>query len=134
VRKPIKNLHMGVYPPNGRIRMAAPVTVSDDAVRLASPRVRRPVLMFRQLFVGLASATTAGDMRAYIANRLVLNQAWLISRLYPKRRPQGGIHYVLRTSAPFPDSDAEHLNVIIYIVDVDSILARFPDPKDQEIN
>jgi predicted metal-dependent hydrolase len=35
VRKPIKNLHMGVYPPNGRIRVAAPVTVSDDAVRLA---------------------------------------------------------------------------------------------------
>jgi predicted metal-dependent hydrolase len=35
VRKPIKNLHMGVYPPNGRVRVAAPVTVSDDAVRLA---------------------------------------------------------------------------------------------------
>jgi predicted metal-dependent hydrolase len=35
VRKPIKNLHLGVYPPNGRIRVAAPLAVSDDAVRLA---------------------------------------------------------------------------------------------------
>ncbi len=35
VRKDIKNLHLGVYPPNGRIRVAAPVRVSDDAVRLA---------------------------------------------------------------------------------------------------
>lgn len=35
VRKDIKNLHLGVYPPNGRVRVAAPLTVSDDAVRLA---------------------------------------------------------------------------------------------------
>jgi len=35
VRKDIKNLHLGVYPPNGRVRVAAPISVSDDAVRLA---------------------------------------------------------------------------------------------------
>jgi len=35
VRKAIKNLHLGVYPPNGRVRVAAPLRVSDDAVRLA---------------------------------------------------------------------------------------------------
>jgi predicted metal-dependent hydrolase len=35
VRKPIKNLHLGVYPPHGRVRVAAPLRVSDDAVRLA---------------------------------------------------------------------------------------------------
>lgn len=35
VRKNIKNLHLGVYPPNGRVRVAAPLAVSDDAVRLA---------------------------------------------------------------------------------------------------
>jgi predicted metal-dependent hydrolase len=34
-RKNIKNLHLGVYPPNGRVRVAAPLRVSDDAVRLA---------------------------------------------------------------------------------------------------
>jgi len=35
VRKDIKNLHLGVYPPNGRVRVAAPLAVSDEAVRLA---------------------------------------------------------------------------------------------------
>ena len=35
VRKDIKNLHLGVYPPNGRVRVAAPLRVGDDAVRLA---------------------------------------------------------------------------------------------------
>jgi len=35
VRKDIKNLHLGVYPPNGRVRVAVPLSVSDDAVRLA---------------------------------------------------------------------------------------------------
>jgi hypothetical protein len=35
VRKPIKNLHLGVYPPHGRVRVAAPMAVSDEAVRLA---------------------------------------------------------------------------------------------------
>jgi hypothetical protein len=35
VRKSIKNLHLGVYPPHGRVRVAAPLAVSDEAVRLA---------------------------------------------------------------------------------------------------
>jgi predicted metal-dependent hydrolase len=35
VRKDIKNLHLGVYPPHGRVRVAAPLTVTDEAVRLA---------------------------------------------------------------------------------------------------
>src|ERR1035438_9186481 len=35
VRKGIKNLHLGVYPPHGRVRVAAPLAVSDEAVRLA---------------------------------------------------------------------------------------------------
>lgn len=35
VRKDIKNLHLGVYPPAGRVRVAAPLLISDEAVRLA---------------------------------------------------------------------------------------------------
>ena len=35
VRKDIKNLHVGVYPPNGRVRVAAPLRVDDASVRLA---------------------------------------------------------------------------------------------------
>lgn len=35
VRKDIKNLHLGVYPPNGRVRVAVPFRLDDEAVRLA---------------------------------------------------------------------------------------------------
>lgn len=35
IRKAIKNLHLGVYPPQGRVRVAVPLAVTDDAVRLA---------------------------------------------------------------------------------------------------
>jgi predicted metal-dependent hydrolase len=35
VYKDIKNLHIGVYPPMGRVRVAAPERLDDDQVRLA---------------------------------------------------------------------------------------------------
>jgi predicted metal-dependent hydrolase len=35
VYKDIKNLHIGVYPPAGRVRVAAPRKLSDEQVRLA---------------------------------------------------------------------------------------------------
>ena len=35
VRRDIKHLHVGVYPPSGRVRVAAPLRLDDDAVRLA---------------------------------------------------------------------------------------------------
>lgn len=35
IRKEIKNLHVGVYPPHGRVRVAAPLRLRDDAIRLS---------------------------------------------------------------------------------------------------
>jgi len=35
VRKAIKNFHLAVYPPHGRVRVAVPLAIDDDAVRLA---------------------------------------------------------------------------------------------------
>ena len=35
VRKNIKHLHLAVYPPHGRVRVAAPLRLNDEAVRLA---------------------------------------------------------------------------------------------------
>lgn len=52
VRKDIKNLHLGVYPPNGRVRVAAPNRLDDEAVRLAVvsklPWIRRRQDAFRE--------------------------------------------------------------------------------------
>ena len=35
VRKNIKNIHLGVYPPYGRVRIAVPLHIDDEAARLA---------------------------------------------------------------------------------------------------
>ncbi|MBF0124536.1 MAG: M48 family metallopeptidase [Magnetococcales bacterium] len=35
IRKDIKNLHLGVYPPQGRVRVAVPLLVNDEMIRLA---------------------------------------------------------------------------------------------------
>jgi predicted metal-dependent hydrolase len=34
VRKEIKNMHLGVYPPLGRVRLAAPSSTDDEVIRL----------------------------------------------------------------------------------------------------
>jgi predicted metal-dependent hydrolase len=34
VRKSIKNMHLSVYPPTGRVRVAAPLNIDDEAVKL----------------------------------------------------------------------------------------------------
>ena len=35
VRKDIKHLYVGVYPPGGRVRVSAPLRIDKDAIRLA---------------------------------------------------------------------------------------------------
>jgi len=34
IRKEIKNIHLGVYPPHGRVRIAAPLSFDDESLRL----------------------------------------------------------------------------------------------------
>ncbi|MFY2763534.1 M48 family metallopeptidase [Arenimonas sp. MALMAid1274] len=50
VRKPIRNLHLGVYPPDGRVRIAAPEGMGTDAIRLFAigklPWIRRQQARF----------------------------------------------------------------------------------------
>ncbi|MCV2894747.1 M48 family metallopeptidase [Lentibacter sp. XHP0401] len=52
VRKKIKNLHIGCYPPEGRVRVAAPELVTTDAIRLAVltriPWIKRKQAQFLQ--------------------------------------------------------------------------------------
>ncbi|MBX8463678.1 M48 family metallopeptidase [Deinococcus sp. RIT780] len=52
VRKNIKNIHLAVYPPDGRVRVATPALVNDDAIRLFTiarlPWIRRQQQQFRQ--------------------------------------------------------------------------------------
>ena len=50
LRKPIRHLRLGVYPPDGTVRLAAPVSVSDEEIQLAIvkrlPWIRRQQARF----------------------------------------------------------------------------------------
>ena len=52
VRKPIKHLYLGVYPPGGRVRVSAPAHLDDAALRLAVVSrlgwIRRKQARFRE--------------------------------------------------------------------------------------
>lgn len=52
VRKEIKHLHLGVYPPIGRVRVAAPLRMDDEAVRLAVVSRLRWIRSKQKAFAG----------------------------------------------------------------------------------
>lgn len=79
VRKAIRNLHLGVYPPDGQVRVAAPLAVSDAAVRTAVIRklrwIRRQQETFRQQAREPAQEMVSGESHYVFGRRyrLVVN-------------------------------------------------------------
>src|SRR6266700_3530893 len=77
VRKNIKNLHLGVYPPAGRVRVAAPLRVNDEAVRLFTISklawIKRQQAKFEGQERQSAREFVSGESHYYQGNRYLLN-------------------------------------------------------------
>jgi hypothetical protein len=77
VRKDIKNLHLAVYPPDGRVRVAAPLLVDDEAVRLAVIArlawIRRQQGKFAQQERQSAREVVSGESHYFQGRRYLLN-------------------------------------------------------------
>lgn len=77
VRKQIKNLHLAVYPPNGRIRVAAPMRVNDEAVRLAVISklgwIKRQQVKFEEQERESIREYVSGESHYFQGNRYLLN-------------------------------------------------------------
>jgi predicted metal-dependent hydrolase len=77
VRKAIKNLHLGVYPPNGRVRVAAPMSMNDEAVRLAVSSklswIKRQQTRFRTQERQPQRQYTYRESHYYLGRRYLLN-------------------------------------------------------------
>ncbi len=77
VRKDIKNLHLGIYPPNGRIRVAAPLRVNDESVRLFTISklawIKRQQAKFENQDRQSAREFVSGESHYYQGNRYLLN-------------------------------------------------------------
>jgi predicted metal-dependent hydrolase len=77
VRKNIKNLHLGVYPPNGRVRVAAPLLVNDEAVRMAVIArlgwIKRQQAKFTAQEREARQEYVNGESHYFLGNRYLLN-------------------------------------------------------------
>ncbi|WP_411375759.1 M48 family metallopeptidase [Arthrobacter sp. MPF02] len=77
VYKDIKNLHISVYPPSGRVRVAAPNRFGDDAVRLAVVQRLPWIRHQREQLQGAERQTQrkmlSGESHYVWGRRLILN-------------------------------------------------------------
>ena len=87
VRKPIKNLHLSVHPPDGRVRVSAPSHIDDEAVRLAIvsklPWIRRHQQTFADQPRQSQREMVSGESHYFLGRRYRLN---VIERGSPTRR------------------------------------------------
>ena len=98
VRKDIKNLHLGVYPPEGRVRVAVPLALSDDAARLAVIGrlgwIRRQQAKFQAQPRQSAREMLQGESHYYLGRRYRL--ALTETRGRQTASLQGSSHLVLQ--------------------------------------
>ena len=76
-RKPIKNLHLAVYPPDGRVRVSAPEFMGDEAIRLAVINkmgwIRRQQQRFRDQPRQSRREMVSGESHYYQGQRYLLS-------------------------------------------------------------
>ena len=77
VRKDIKNLHLAVYPPDGRIRIATPLRIDDEAVRLFAisklPWIKKRQANFHSQERQSARDYVSGESHYFNGKRYLLN-------------------------------------------------------------
>ena len=77
IRKDIKNIHLAVYPPNGRVRLAAPQSINDEAIRLFAISKLAWIKRQQRKFQGQERETdrefTARESHYFLGQRYLLN-------------------------------------------------------------
>lgn len=77
VRKDIKNLHLAVYPPEGRVRIATPLKINDEAVRLfAISRlgwIKRQIRKYETQERQSVRELVSGETHYFLGQRFLLN-------------------------------------------------------------
>lgn len=77
VRKDIKNIHVGVYPPNGRIRIAVPLGTTDEKIKLVIISKYNWIRKQREKFLNQKRETpreyVTGESHYFMGQRYILN-------------------------------------------------------------
>lgn len=77
IKKDIKNIHLGVYPPNGRVRVAAPLKTTDEAIRLLviskMPWIEKQQAKFEKQERQTRREYVSGESHYFFGKRYLLN-------------------------------------------------------------
>jgi len=113
VRKRIKNLHVGVYPPEGRVRVAAPLALSEEAVRLAviqkSSWIKRQQARFRAQRRQSRREFVSGESHYFLGRRYRLNVIYQAGPSRVALHRLGRIDLIVS-----PQSDAAHRERVFF--------------------
>src|SRR5215204_2449304 len=106
VRKPIKNLHVSVHPPDGRVRVSAPSLLDDEAVRLAVVSklswIRRHQKAFAEQPRQSQREMVTGESHYFMGRRYRLN---ILERAGPNRVSLNGNSELRMHVRPGADRD-----------------------------
>lgn len=113
VRKDIKNLHLGVYPPHGRIRVAVPLQLDDEAVRLAVlarlPWIKRQQRKFKGQARQTPREFVSGESHYFQGSR------YLLDVIYEDASPRVTVPNKTRINLYVrPDSDTAQRARVLY--------------------
>lgn len=82
-RKSIKNLHLAVHPPFGRVRIAAPMHIDDDVIRLFAVSklswIKNKIIRFSQQKRQTEREYVSGESHYFQGQRYLLNVVYGVS-------------------------------------------------------
>jgi len=77
IKKDIKNIHLGVYPPDGRVRIAAPTKTTDETLRVLvtskMPWINKQKAKFEKQERQTKREFVSGESHYFMGNRYLLN-------------------------------------------------------------
>lgn len=94
IKKDIKNIHLGVYPPDGRVKVSAPNKTTDEAINVLiiskMPWIKKQQSKFNKQERQTKREYVSGESHFFMGNRYILNviNSHSLPRVEIKRKTQ----------------------------------------------
>jgi len=100
IKKNIKNIHLSVHPPNGRVRIAAPITMNNEAIRIFAISklswIKKQQAKFQEQERQSKREYVSGESHYYQGRRYLLNVVYTNKRQRVEIRKNNQIDLYVR--------------------------------------